>query len=51
VAVGLGNIIKVITIGNERFDGKEDSDDDTAFVGMKASTLRRKKPPTRKRTV
>lgn len=51
VAVGLGNIIKLITIGNERFDGKEDSDDDTAFVGMKASTLRRKKAPTRKRTV
>jgi hypothetical protein len=43
VAIGIGNIIKVITIGNERFDGKDDSEDDTAFVGMKASQVRRKK--------
>ena len=39
--VGLGNIIKVITVGNERFDGADNNKEDVAFVGMTAS--RRKK--------
>jgi hypothetical protein len=43
IAVGLGNVVKVIMIGSERFDGQEESDHDTAFVGMKAVGVRRKK--------
>ena len=50
VAIGMGNVIKIITVGHERFNGQDDSDDDTAFVGMKASQSRRKKfNSTRKR--
>jgi hypothetical protein len=30
IAVGLGNVMKVITVGNERFDGAEDSSEDMA---------------------
>jgi hypothetical protein len=41
LAVVLGNIVKVITVGHENFDG-ESSNDDGAFVGM-ASVGRRKK--------
>ena len=46
--VGLGNIIKIITVGNERFDGADSVKDDTAFVGM--ATSRRKKVSFAKRT-
>lgn len=38
VAIGLGNVIKVITVGNERFDGAHDSSDD-----MMASILSRRR--------
>lgn len=41
LAVGLGNVIKVITVGNDRFDEQDNAIDDSAFVGMTAS--RRKK--------
>ncbi len=42
VAVGLGNVVKVITIGREKFDG-ESSNEDAAFVGMAAVSGRKKK--------
>ncbi|RDL32067.1 WD40 repeat-like protein [Venustampulla echinocandica] len=50
IAVALGNIIKVITVGSDKFDGTQEESDDSAFVGMAAS--RKKKPSisTRKRT-
>jgi hypothetical protein len=41
LAVGLGNIIKIITVGDGRFDVQDSAIDDSAFVGMPAS--RRKK--------
>jgi hypothetical protein len=44
IAVGLGNVIKVITVGHEKFDG-ESSNDDQAFVGMAAATASRRKRP------
>jgi hypothetical protein len=44
IAVGLGNIIKVITVGHEKFDG-ESSNDDQVFVGMAAATVSRRKRP------
>ncbi len=42
--MGLGNVIKVITVGHEKFDG-ESSNDDQAFVGMAAATASRRKRP------
>jgi hypothetical protein len=42
IAIALGNVIKVITVGNEKYDA-ESSNDDAAFVGMPAATTRRKK--------
>ena len=42
IAVGLGNVIKVITVGHEKFDG-ESSNDDQAFVGMVAATASRRR--------
>jgi len=42
IAIALGNVIKVITVGNEKYDA-ESSNDDVAFVGMPAATTRRKK--------
>jgi hypothetical protein len=49
LAVGLGNVVKIITVGNERFDSIDSGSDDGTFVGMKAS--RRKRSTTsRKRT-
>lgn len=43
IAVAIGNVVKVITVGNEKFDD-DDVNDDSAFVGMSPSTLRRKRP-------
>jgi hypothetical protein len=42
IAVALGNAIKVITVGHEKFDG-ESSNDDQAFVGMAAATANRRR--------
>jgi hypothetical protein len=44
IAMGLGNVIKVITVGHEKFDG-ESSNDDQAFVGMVAATASRRRRP------
>jgi hypothetical protein len=44
IAVALGNVIKVITIGHEKFDD-ESSNDDQAFVGMAAATANRRRRP------
>jgi len=41
MVVGLGNVIKLITVGNDRFDAQDSAIDDAAFVGM--ATSRRKK--------
>ncbi|KAH7393496.1 sterol-sensing domain of SREBP cleavage-activation-domain-containing protein [Cadophora sp. MPI-SDFR-AT-0126] len=44
IVVGLGNVIKVISVGNDKLDGGESSADDALFVGMaSAKTSRRKK--------
>ncbi|KAI9049243.1 hypothetical protein LZ554_007090 [Drepanopeziza brunnea f. sp. 'monogermtubi'] len=43
VVVGLGNMIKVLTVGNDHFGRGGSSTDDSMFVGMTAS--RRKKVP------
>ncbi|CZT13248.1 hypothetical protein WAI453_005391 [Rhynchosporium graminicola] len=43
IVLGSGNVIKVITVGNENFDGGESSTDDALFVGMAAALSRRKK--------
>lgn len=50
IAVGLGNVVKVITVGNEKFDDQESADDDAAFVGMAKSRRRRYGPGSRKRS-
>jgi hypothetical protein len=47
IAVGLGNVIKIITVGNERFNDQDNAIDDVAFVGM--ATSRRKKPSIARR--
>ncbi|KAG9248216.1 sterol-sensing domain of SREBP cleavage-activation-domain-containing protein [Calycina marina] len=47
IALGLGNVIKVITVGSERFDKSENNNENTRFVGMTAS--RRKKAHLAKR--
>lgn len=40
VAVGLGNVMKVITVGNERFDGADDSSEDmTAAIASRRKRL------------
>jgi len=49
LGVALGNIIKIITVGNERFDGADSAKDDAAFVGMTPSR-RNKKVSFAKRT-
>ncbi len=43
IAVGLGNVVKVISVGTEKFDGEETTDNNTAFVGMAAATATRRK--------
>lgn len=50
LAVALGNIVKVITVGHENFDASESSNDDTAFVGMAAVTRRKKIVGGKKKT-
>lgn len=42
LGVALGNIIKIITVGNERFDGADSAKDDAAFVGMTPSRRHKK---------
>lgn len=50
IAVALGNVVKVITVGHGRFDDSQD-DDNAAFVGMAATTRKKKHTtPQRKRT-
>ncbi|KAG0648260.1 Sterol regulatory element-binding cleavage-activating [Hyphodiscus hymeniophilus] len=41
LAVGLGNVVKVIAVGNERFDSVDSGSDEGAFVGMKSSRRKR----------
>lgn len=41
MAVGLGNVVKIITVGNDRFDELDSAVDDTAFVGMASSRRKR----------
>lgn len=41
LAVGLGNVIKTITVGKEKFDGPDSGSDDGTFVGMTASRRKR----------
>jgi hypothetical protein len=50
IAVALGNVVKIITVGNDKFDDTQEEVDDAAFVGM--ATSRRKKAGilARKRT-
>lgn len=49
IAVALGNVVKVVTVGHDRFD--DFHDDDAAFVGMAATTRKKKHTtPQRKRT-
>ncbi|KAK0116365.1 hypothetical protein ONS95_013385 [Cadophora gregata] len=43
IVVGLGNVIKVISVGNDKFDGGENSADNALFVGMAAATTSRRK--------
>lgn len=50
LAVALGNIIKIITVGHEHFDAAESSNDDTAFVGMATASRRRRGVGARKKT-
>ncbi|TVY36975.1 Sterol regulatory element-binding protein cleavage-activating protein [Lachnellula occidentalis] len=42
LAVALGNVIKFITVGSDRFDDQETVNNDTSFVGMAASSRKRK---------
>lgn len=49
LAVGLGNVVKIIMVGNERFDSMDSGSDDGAFVGMKTSR-RKRSNAGRKRT-
>jgi len=42
IAVALGNVIKVVTVGSDKFDDQEEDNHNTSFVGMAAS--RKKKP-------
>jgi hypothetical protein len=41
LVVGLGNVIKTITVGKEKFDGPDSGSDDGTFVGMTASRRKR----------
>jgi hypothetical protein len=41
LAVALGNVAKIISVGNERFDSIDSGSDDGTFVGMKASRRKR----------
>ncbi|KAH8597056.1 sterol-sensing domain of SREBP cleavage-activation-domain-containing protein [Bisporella sp. PMI_857] len=41
LGVGLGNVIKIITVGNERFDSSDSTIDDTFFVGMTSTRRKR----------
>lgn len=36
IAVTLGNIVKIITVGSKRFDGEESEHNDDTFVGMQS---------------
>ncbi|CAG8962205.1 hypothetical protein HYFRA_00005257 [Hymenoscyphus fraxineus] len=50
IAVALGNVVKVVTVGHDRFDDFE-NDDDATFVGMPATSRKKKHgTPQRKRT-
>ncbi|KAG9229220.1 sterol-sensing domain of SREBP cleavage-activation-domain-containing protein [Amylocarpus encephaloides] len=50
VAVALGNVVKVITVGSGRFDSPQEEADDAAFVGMAPSRKKRPRASSRKRT-
>ncbi|CZR59367.1 related to SREBP cleavage activating protein [Phialocephala subalpina] len=50
LAVALGNIVKIISVGHDNFDAAESSNDDTAFVGMAAASRRRRAVGARKKT-
>ena len=48
LAVSLGNVIKIITVGNERFDSIGSGSDDGNFMGM-TSSRRKRSATSRKR--
>ncbi|KAH8679614.1 sterol-sensing domain of SREBP cleavage-activation-domain-containing protein [Tricladium varicosporioides] len=50
VAVALGNVVKVVTVGNDRLDDTA-SDDDAAFVGMAPSRKKKTNVSHRKKAV
>ena len=50
IAVGLGNVIKIITVGHERFDGTDTEADDAAFVGIANGRRKRAPAGSRKRS-
>jgi hypothetical protein len=43
VVVGLGNVLKVVTVGQERFEGEEGEGGDGAWVGMGIGSLGRRR--------
>ncbi|TVY84360.1 Sterol regulatory element-binding protein cleavage-activating protein [Lachnellula suecica] len=49
IAVGFGNVIKVITVGSDKFDSAEEDNDDAAFVGMAPSRKKKSSFSSRKR--
>jgi hypothetical protein len=43
IAFAIGNVVKVVSVGIDKFD-EESSNDDGVFVGMAAASSRRKRP-------
>jgi hypothetical protein len=50
IAVGLGNVIKVITVGHERFDDVDSEANDAAFVGIANGRRKKALVDSRKRS-
>ncbi|EPE30138.1 WD40 repeat-like protein [Glarea lozoyensis ATCC 20868] len=50
IAVALGNVVKIVTIGNDKFDDTREEADDAAFVGMASSRKKKAGALARKRT-
>jgi len=49
VAIAMGNVVKVITVGNEKFNSADSERDDGVFVGMNPAPPRRKRTAVKKR--
>ena len=47
LAVGLGNVVKIITVGTQRFDSSDSGSDDGAIIAKKASGRKRRNKPRR----